>query len=161
MLSTAYAAKKAKNQKVLLTILSTIHFLARQGLPLRGNYLSNPSGSDHGGGEVHRNFWQLLLLRTEDVPLLESWLHRSQDRFTSPMIQNELLEIMAQTLLRKVVRRISGQYFTIIVDETTDLQTQNKWCFAFGMLMTTLPPTKSSLRCTALILSHQRVSLVL
>ena len=31
MLSTAYAAKKAENQKVLLTILSTIRFLARQG----------------------------------------------------------------------------------------------------------------------------------
>ena len=70
MLSTAYAAQKAENQKVLLTILSTICFLASQGLPLSGNYLSNPSDNDHGGG-VHSNFWQLLQLCREDVPLLK------------------------------------------------------------------------------------------
>ena len=37
MLSAAHAVKKAENQKVSLTILSSIRFLAHQGLPLRGN----------------------------------------------------------------------------------------------------------------------------
>ncbi len=36
---------------------------------------------------------QLLHLRTEDIPELVAWLKRAQDRFTSPTIQNEVLEI--------------------------------------------------------------------
>ena len=112
--------KRLKARRLYLTILSTIRFLARQGLSLRGNYLSNPSENYHGS-EVQSNFWKLLQLRTEDVPVLESRLHRSQDPFTSPTIQNEVLEIMALTVLWKVVRNVSGQYFSIMVDETTDV----------------------------------------
>ena len=80
MLSTMHAVKKAENRKVLLTILSSIRFLARQGLRLRGNYII----SDSCSGEVQSNLMQLLQLRKNDVPLLDSWLHKSQDRFTSP-----------------------------------------------------------------------------
>ena len=36
MLSAAHSVEKAENQKVFLNILSSIRFLADQGLPLRG-----------------------------------------------------------------------------------------------------------------------------
>ena len=125
MLSTMHAVKKAENRKVLLTILSSIRFLARQGLPLRGNYII----SDSCSGEVQSNLMQLLQLRKNDVPLFDSWLHKSQDHFTSPMIQNEFLEIMALTVLQNNVRNISGQQFTIMVDETTDIANTEQMVF--------------------------------
>ena len=36
MLSSAHAEEKAENRKALYIILSTVCFLAQQGLPLRG-----------------------------------------------------------------------------------------------------------------------------
>lgn len=99
-----------------MTIISTICFLARQGLPLRGSYVSSD------GCETNSNFLQLLHLRKEDIPVLVTWLQRSQDRFTSPSIQNELLEIMANMILRKITRSVSGKLFTIMVNRTSDIK---------------------------------------
>ena len=95
MLCTSLAKEKADNRKAMLTIISTIRFLAHQGLILRGtgSYVSSD------GCETNSNFLQLLHLRKEDTPVLNTWLQRSQDRFTSPSIQNELLEIMANMIL--------------------------------------------------------------
>lgn len=123
MLSSAHASEKAENCRALYTIISTLRFLARQGLPLRGNYDSSDKG------ETNSNFIQLLKLRAEDVPLLETWLRKSQDRFTSPMIQNELLQIMAMSVLRTVVGRIANRHFAIMVDETTDISNTEQLVF--------------------------------
>ena len=63
MLSSAHAAEKAVNRHCLLKIAESIRFLARQGLPLRGNY----DGSDS-------NFTQLLRLRAVDDMQLRLWM---------------------------------------------------------------------------------------
>ena len=47
-------------------------------------------------------------------------MDKSQDKFTSPDIPNEILCIMAQSILRDV-SEISGKWFTIMADEKTDL----------------------------------------
>lgn len=83
ILCTSLAKEKADNRKAMLTIISTIRFLAH-------------------GCETNSNFLQLLHLRKEDIPVLNNWLQRLQDRFTSPSIQNELLEIMANMIQRKI-----------------------------------------------------------
>lgn len=72
---------------------------------------------------------QLLQLQKHDVPNLERWLSRSQDRFTSPVIQNELLEIMASVILRKITHKLSGEMFSIMVDETTDISNTEQLVF--------------------------------
>ena len=93
MFSCTHTKEKAENWKALYTILSTIHFLARHGLPLRGSFVA------HGCGESNSNFMQPLQVCKDDVPNLSAWLEKSQDQFTSPAIQNEMLEIMATTIL--------------------------------------------------------------
>lgn len=62
-------------------------FLARQSLPLRGDWHSDE------GAENDSNFVQLLKLRCEDDPSIVEWLQRKKFKYTSPMIQNELLEV--------------------------------------------------------------------
>ena len=42
-------------------------------------------------------------------------------KFTSPEIQNELIYIMAQQILRLIVQRFQSKYFTIMIDEATDV----------------------------------------
>ena len=56
MLGSAHAKEKAENRKALYTILSTVRFLARQGLPLRGSFVA------HGCDESNSNFMPLLPL---------------------------------------------------------------------------------------------------
>ena len=86
-------------------------------------------GDSSGSGEINSNFMQLLLLRKEEIPDLDAWLEKSQDRFTSPDIQNEILQIMALTVLRGITERLTGRYFSIMVDETTDISNVEQLVF--------------------------------
>ena len=69
---------------MLRIIIESIHFLARQGLALRGQKY-----------DTNSNFSQLLLLRGIDCPALLTWLNKKSNKYTSREIQNEFLEIMA------------------------------------------------------------------
>ena len=81
-LSTALSEERAKNRNCLYAILSIIRLLARQGL---GRYQDD---CVENSGEIDSNFIQTLKLRTDEVPNLDIWMKRSQDRFTSPDVQN-------------------------------------------------------------------------
>ena len=99
------------NRRVLLKIIRTIKFLARQGLPLRGV-----------GADADSNLVQLLKLQSRDCPELCTWLQKKTNKCTSPDIQNEIMSIMAMQILRKVCEEIreNGPY-TIMADECTDV----------------------------------------
>ena len=64
MLSSALAEEKAENRKMLSTVISTIRYLGRQGLPLCSHYKSG--GISDEKGEIDSNFLQLLKVRAED-----------------------------------------------------------------------------------------------
>ena len=94
----------------LMKILSSIRYLARQRLPL----------CSHNDSES--NFRQLLLLRAEDDPNFQEWLHKETNRFTSSAIQNETLKDMTMHMLRSIVKNIKkSSYYSIMADETTDI----------------------------------------
>ena len=128
-LSAEYTEQKALNRKCLLAIMSNIRFLARQGLALRGAHYDADMTSDSIGGERESNFMQLLLLRKNEIPNLDAWLQKSRDRFTCPEIQNEFLQIMAHSVLRNIAAQLSGRYYSIMVDETTDVSNNEQLVF--------------------------------
>ena len=110
MLSTKVVADKEKNQTYFLKVLSTIRFLAHQGLPLRGD------------NEIESNFIQLMLLLGEDFEGIGEFLEKRQLKYTSNEIQNEILSLMSQSILHDIVKKNhSAVYFSIMVDETTDM----------------------------------------
>ena len=112
MLSKQCATEKRANREYLLKILSSICFLARQGLPLRGDM-----------DETVLNFYPLLMLRGEDSdgPGLKAFLDKKQLKYTSHEIQNEMLATMALQVLRDVAKMCSRHhFFCIMIDETTD-----------------------------------------
>jgi len=96
---------------LFLKILASIHFLVRQGLALRGD-----------DTEDNSNFIQLLKLQGEDDPKLSEWFKKKYNKYTSAEVQNEMLQVIALQLLRDISRNLhSASFYTIMVDETTDV----------------------------------------
>lgn len=116
-LSKEYKEEKAINRKVFLIILQNLRYLARQGLPLRGRYSDSES-----------NFIQLLLLRSLDIPCISTWMKKKTDKYTSPCIQNESLQIMALQIIREVAEIIRNcNFFTVMADECTDVANKEQF----------------------------------
>ena len=102
---------------MLLLVLQNIRFLARQGLPLRGD-----------GDESSSNFIQLLHLRGVDHGGIDSWLKKKTNKYTSPEIQNECLQLMALHIRREVSCNIAGSHcFSILADECTDCSNKEQF----------------------------------
>ena len=72
------------------------------------------------------NFIQLLKQRGKDQPLLLKWVERKEDRYTSHDIQNEIIAIMANHVIRDMVSEIRGGVFSIICDEYTDISNKEQ-----------------------------------
>ena len=68
---------------MLMKVLSSIKYLARQGLALRGHN-ADTDGNPH----------QLFLPGAEDDLNLQEWLKKSE--YTSPAVINELIALMGQ-----------------------------------------------------------------
>ena len=117
LLSSEHQAEKTRNREMLLLILQNIRFLARQGLPLRGDY-----------NESDSNFTQLLRLRGADHQGIDSWLNKKTNKYTSPDIQNECLQLMAIHILREVSHNIADSHcFSIMADECTDCSNKEQF----------------------------------
>ena len=116
-LSTEHEQQKAENRKIFRKILQNIRFLARQGLPLRG----------HGAGS-DGNFIQLLRLQAHDCPAILAWIEKKTDKYTSSDIQNEILQLMALTILRDISSSIvKSGFFTVMADECTDIANKEQF----------------------------------
>ena len=70
-LSTKQAEDKIHNRDCLLKILSSLRFLGRQGLPIRGD-----------GDETDGNYIQLLMLHSEDNSRMLEWIKRKNEKYT-------------------------------------------------------------------------------
>ena len=107
-LSSQLQENQEQRRKMLLKELSSIRYLARQGLAFRGHK------------ESDGNLYQLLKLRACEIDGLELWL--SEGQYLSHDIVNELLEMMAHQLLRGLLQEIiEAKWFALIADETRDI----------------------------------------
>jgi len=109
MLSSQVQNDQQNARKCLHIVFTTLRFLARQGLAIRGHE------TDEG------NFMQLLKLRSEDQPLLEQWLNKKTN-MTSSDIQNEILQQHSHAIIRIICSSIrnTSEIFSVIVDGTQD-----------------------------------------
>lgn len=118
------------NRKYLITVLSNIKYLARQGLPLRGD-----------ADETNSNFIQLLKLRSIDNPTILSYLEKKKDKLTSPEIQNEILQIMANTILRDKISDIQKtKFISIMADESVDCSNKEQLVICLRWVDNSLQP---------------------
>lgn len=116
MILSERAQTKKQNRECLLKILSNMKFLARQGLPPRGD-----------GNETDSNFTQLMNLSAKDDPQFAEWLEKKTDKYVSPNVQNELLKIMALAVLREISNTIrESSFYAIMCDECTDVSNKEQ-----------------------------------
>ena len=107
-MSDSLVNEKAKIRQKILTILQNIQFLARQGFAFRGN-------EDHG------NFGQLMKLSSNIDPRIISWTEKKRNKYLHNDWQNEILKLMAFTMLRDIAKNIDDNVlFSIMADEVTD-----------------------------------------
>ena len=103
----------------LMKIITSVRFLARQNLALRGHTDDNS------------NLTQLVNLRADDCHEFRQWLHNKY-KWLSHDVQNELLEILALSVLRKVLVSVrSHKYYAIMADETTDISISQQMSICF------------------------------
>lgn len=97
---------------MLMKLLSSIKYLARQGLAFRGHHEDVDS--------FEGNLYQLLLLQAEDCSDMREWLRRKE--YISPQIINKLITTMGQSVLRQLLGEIRmSSWFSILADEATDI----------------------------------------
>ncbi|KAF0294043.1 Zinc finger MYM-type protein 1 [Amphibalanus amphitrite] len=104
---TGKAKDVAEAREALDGIFSAIAYLAGQGLPLRRRE------------EKTSNLQRLLDQSERTCPALKTWRKRKQT-FTSPEIQNEILELMASAIVRQIANSVREDVFAVMADETRD-----------------------------------------
>ena len=92
---------------MLLKIVSSLRYLAQQGLALRDD-----------GDKENVNFFQPLRMKGDD-PTLPEWLKQKNYKYVSPKIQNELLKVMSRHNILQVAGCLQqSPLLTIMLDET-------------------------------------------
>ena len=78
---------------------------------------------DHGSGE-DSNFIQFYIFREEDNERLKAWrTDKKINKYVHSTIQNEMMQIMALRVLRKVAENIQNvDFYSIMCDEATDVK---------------------------------------
>lgn len=121
-LDSAKKIQIERNRKMFSSIVETILFIGRQEISCRGHRDAGPISTEIPV-ENDGNFRSLLRFRmSSGDDLLQSHLKESSYAYTSPKIQNELIEICGQIIRGKVVDKVNrAQGFSILADETTDI----------------------------------------
>ena len=111
--------KQCKDEKefhrfLFLKQLSSLKYLVRQGLAIRGHE------------SMESKLIQMLKTRAEDVPELNQWIE--DRRYISPDIINELVEMMGNAVLRSILQDIKENLglFGLIADESRDISNKEQ-----------------------------------
>jgi hypothetical protein len=137
VLDAGHAAQVNKNREQLKPIISTAIFLARRGLAFRGHRDSGPVLLNEPSERGEGNFKSLLRFRAQSGDsVLQNHLENAGENatYTSWQIQNEIITSMNKIILTKLVEKVKdAQWFSILVDETTDVGTiaQMTFCVRF------------------------------
>ena len=118
VIETADAKQQKVNRVSLLHLITSIMYLAKRGMAFRGHESSDG------------NYVELVELRATDCAELEEWMRR-KERFLHSDIQNELLKLISNEVLRDIISDMrdnspdgspSVLHFSVIVDGTQDIQ---------------------------------------
>ena len=117
------SVENAKMKRILSSIIDVIKTLGKQNLAFRGhrdsgNFLESDKNQNLG------NFKAVLqLLSSKDTELFNHFEEGSKNaQYTSPKIQNEILNIISMLITSKIAQEIRDSFcFAISFDETPDV----------------------------------------
>ena len=136
-------------RQALLAILSSLLYLSTQGLAIRGHE------------DTESNLRQLLELRANDIPSLQSWLQRTKYKWISHQILNENLELMAHDVLRSLIDEVrEAEHYSVILDETADISAKEQLSVCFRVVTESLKSRSCFAVPLARLTLQQRASLL-
>lgn len=92
--------QQLKSERYYERKLESTRFFARHSLPFRGKWSSDSKSEEDSN--FHKS---LLLISLDDGDLVRWWLNsESKLKYTSPQIQNEILEIVGLQILREIAQ---------------------------------------------------------
>jgi len=113
LLSKQAMADQKLHREMLLKQLSSLKYLLRQGLAIRGHEA------------MEGNLLQLLQLRGDDCPEMKTWIN--ERKYFSPDILNEQIALMGLHTLRETLQDIrSAEWFSLIVDVAADVSNREQ-----------------------------------
>ena len=128
----------SRNRAIVKSIAESVIFCARQCIGLRGDSEWSPNSSECANvGGNPGNFLALLKLVANHDSTLKAHLEQSAMKnccYTSPKIQNELIDIIGRDIIQRSLINEVGQakFFTIMADEVTSHNMQqSSMCFQF------------------------------
>ena len=116
-------------QECLIRIITSLRYLARQGLATRGHF------------DSESNFKQLLVLRASDSIELQKWLLR-KTTWTSIEIKEGILDMMANHIVQLFAGQIRNCFYGLIADETSDIYQIEQLSICFRTVDNDLSPNE-------------------
>ncbi|KAL4152997.1 hypothetical protein QTP88_000830 [Uroleucon formosanum] len=117
-----------QNRERLIPVIECILLCGYQETPLRG---SNDFGPINFKTSTHNegNFWAILKYKTKDIESLKSHLESdTRNKYLSPQIQNEIINICGDILTKKLVDKDNkSQCFSVMADETTNVSVSEQF----------------------------------
>ena len=114
LLSEQAAQQQSRMKKGILSIIDIVLTLGQRGIPFRGNWDKQERAEDgnfayfvHWKAQYHED----LKIHIANAP--------KNAIYTSPKVQNEIIELCESTIRERIVLNIS-QYWSLIADETQD-----------------------------------------
>ena len=142
MFSSIHAEEKLLYRTILSTVLTAVCYLGAVTISQKKN----------------SNFiFQLLNVRADKIVSLKKWMTKSQDKYTSPDIQNNIFSIMGLSVLRNITDEAAGKYCTIMIDEATDTSNTEQMVFVCTVWMTKPRPTEMCMVIRMIILQRQGI----
>ena len=110
---------KSDKRNYFVKVMEYVQYLARQSIPFVGS-------NDNNG-----NFYQLLLLRGKDNPIIldkiKDGSSKRMYKYTHADYQRELLTLMSNQVLEKVLTNVRrNEIFSLILDEWTDISNKEQ-----------------------------------
>ena len=128
MMQSQLQQMMARNQLVIESLLRIVLFCGKQGLAFRGHRDDRVDWSQEASIN-EGNFVQLVRFRAETDSTLADHLKESprNARYTSKGIQNELIEIVGNTIQLDIISEVrAAQFYSIIADEVTDVSNKEE-----------------------------------
>lgn len=127
MLDKNIKQSKADNFDMLSYVIDSLLFLCRQGQAIRGSYVD----SDEACCEPNSNMWQSLKLQAKRSERVHDLMSRRLN-YCSSHVQNELIGLMGNSVLRQLAEEIrTTKFYTVMVDETPDTSSNEQAVICF------------------------------
>lgn len=110
----------ARNRYYMSAVIHMLEFLVVNRLPLRGDNAGFASVlDDNSSMGLFLSLFEYTMLKDPELTRITKTIPQNA-HYTSPQIQNEIIEMMSKIVTEEIVRHIGDSWYSVKVDDTRD-----------------------------------------